>query len=71
MTNDRVVGGLTPECGHHAAALYEVFVEGEISLTDAATAEMAKLVENTFRDVNIAFANELAGVCDHLGLDVW
>jgi UDP-N-acetyl-D-mannosaminuronic acid dehydrogenase len=71
VSNDRVVGGLTPECGRRAAALYKVFVKGEISLTDAATAELAKLVENTFRDVNIAFANELAAVCDHLGLDVW
>jgi len=71
VSNDRVVGGLTPECGRRAAFLYELFVEGEISLTDAASAEMAKLVENTFRDVNIAFANELAEVCDHLGLDVW
>ena len=71
VTNDRVVGGLTPECARRAAELYEVFVKGEISLTDASTAEMAKLVENTFRDVNIAFANELAEVCDHLGLDVW
>jgi UDP-N-acetyl-D-mannosaminuronic acid dehydrogenase len=71
VSNDRVVGGLTPECGRRAASLYEHFVEGEISLTDAASAEMAKLVENTFRDVNIAFANELAEVCDHLGLDVW
>jgi UDP-N-acetyl-D-mannosaminuronic acid dehydrogenase len=71
VSNDRVVGGLTPECGRRAASLYELFVEGEISLTDAASAEMAKLVENTFRDVNIAFANELAEVCDHLGLDVW
>ncbi|MGN6250589.1 MAG: UDP-N-acetyl-D-mannosamine dehydrogenase [Marmoricola sp.] len=71
VTNDRIVGGLTPECSQRAAELYRVFVEGEISLTDAATAEMSKLVENTFRDVNIAFANELAAVCDRLGLDVW
>lgn len=71
VANDRVVGGMTPECGRRAAALYEIFVEGGISLTDTETAEMAKLVENTFRDVNIALANELANVCDRLGLDVW
>ncbi len=71
VSNDRVVGGLTPECSRRAARLYELFCEGEISLTDASTAEMAKLVENTFRDVNIAFANELATICDRLGLDVW
>jgi UDP-N-acetyl-D-mannosaminuronic acid dehydrogenase len=71
VTNDRIVGGLTPECARRAAVLYEVFVTGTISLTDASTAEMAKLVENTFRDVNIAFANELSTVCDRLGIDVW
>ena len=54
-----------------AAALYRVFVRGDVRITDATSAEMAKLVENSFRDVNIAFANELASVCDHLGLDVW
>lgn len=70
-TNDRVVGGLTPECAERAAALYRTFVTGEILLTDAATAEMAKLTENSFRDVNIAFANELAEICEQLGLDVW
>lgn len=71
VANDRVVGGMTPECARRAAALYEVFVKGAISLTDASTAEMAKLVENTFRDVNIALANELATICDRLGIDVW
>lgn len=71
VANDRVVGGMTPECGRRAAELYGIFVEGQISLAGAATAELVKLVENTFRDVNIAFANELAAVCDRLGLDVW
>jgi UDP-N-acetyl-D-mannosaminuronic acid dehydrogenase len=71
VTNDRLVGGLTPECARRAAALYRVFCRGEVVLTDAASAEMAKLVENSFRDVNIAFANELAEVCEQLGLDVW
>jgi len=71
VTNDRVVGGLTPACAERAAALYELFCQGEILLTDAASAEMAKLVENSFRDVNIAFANELSNICDRLGFDVW
>jgi UDP-N-acetyl-D-mannosaminuronic acid dehydrogenase len=70
-TNDRIVGGLTPECARRAAALYDMVVTGTISLTDASTAEMAKLVENTFRDVNIAFANELSTICDRVGIDVW
>lgn len=69
--NDRVIGGLTPTCAERAAELYRLFSRGEIALTDAASAEMAKLVENSFRDVNIAFANELANICDELGFDVW
>ena len=69
--NDRVIGGLTPACAARAATLYRLFSRGEIALTDAASAEMAKLVENSFRDVNIAFANELANICDELGFDVW
>ncbi|ADU49777.1 UDP-N-acetyl-D-mannosamine dehydrogenase [Intrasporangium calvum] len=71
FSNDRVVGGLTPACAEKAAQLYRTFVTGEILLTDATTAEMAKLTENSFRDVNIAFANELAEICEQLGLDVW
>ena len=71
VSNDRVVGGLTPECARRAADVYALFCRGEILYTDAESAEMAKLVENSFRDVNIAFANELAGVCEHLDLDVW
>ncbi|MBE3074019.1 MAG: UDP-N-acetyl-D-mannosamine dehydrogenase [Actinobacteria bacterium] len=71
VTNDRVVGGLTPACSQRAAEIYRVFCEGEILLTDAASAEMAKLTENSFRDVNIAFANELSTVCDEIGVDVW
>jgi UDP-N-acetyl-D-mannosaminuronic acid dehydrogenase len=71
VTNDRVVGGITPECARRAATVYELFCQGEILFTDAESAEMAKLVENSFRDVNIAFANELANVCDRLGFDVW
>lgn len=71
ITNDRLVGGLTPECARRAATLYRIFCRGSVVITDAASAEMAKLVENSFRDVNIAFANELASVCEHMGLDVW
>lgn len=71
VTNDRVIGGLTEEGGQLAKQLYEIICQGEILLTDATTAEMTKLVENTFRDVNIAFANELSMICDSLGIDVW
>lgn len=71
VENDRVVGGLSSSCAERAAEVYRVFCKGEIVLTDAASAEMAKLVENSFRDVNIAFANELAQICEHLELDVW
>lgn len=71
VTNDRVVGGVTARCAEKAAAIYRVFTQGEILLSDAASAEMAKLVENAYRDVNIAFANELSLISDHLLLDVW
>jgi UDP-N-acetyl-D-mannosaminuronic acid dehydrogenase len=70
-TNDRVIGGLTPACAARAAELYRTFCRGELILTDAASAEMAKLAENAYRDVNIAFANELSLICQRLGLDVW
>jgi len=69
--NDRVIGGMTPQCSEAAVALYKVFVEGECVVTNARTAEMAKLTENSFRDVNIAFANELSIICDKLEIDVW
>jgi UDP-N-acetyl-D-mannosaminuronic acid dehydrogenase len=71
VTNDRVVGGLTPAAAEAAAELYRVFCQGEIHLTDATTAEMTKLVENAYRDVNIAFANELSVISDNLEIDVW
>ncbi|MEV0891292.1 UDP-N-acetyl-D-mannosamine dehydrogenase [Promicromonospora sp. MEB111] len=71
VTNDRIVGGLTPEAAQRARDLYRVFCQGEILLTDAVTAELAKLVENSFRDVNIAFANELSVIADRLDVDVW
>ncbi len=71
LTNDRVVGGITRRCAERAATIYRVFCQGEILLTDASSAEMAKLVENASRDVNIAFANELSLICESLKLDVW
>ena len=71
VTNDRVIGGITPRCAEKAASIYRVFVQGDIVLSDAASAEMAKLVENAYRDVNIAFANELSLISEHLELDVW
>ncbi len=69
--NDRVIGGLSPACSLAAASLYGRFVQGECIVTDARTAEMCKLTENSFRDVNIAFANELSMICDRLGINPW
>lgn len=71
VTNDRVIGGITTRCAEKAATVYRVFCQGKLLLSDAASAEMAKLVENAYRDVNIAFANELSLICDKLRLDVW
>ncbi|WP_169764351.1 UDP-N-acetyl-D-mannosamine dehydrogenase [Campylobacter mucosalis] len=71
VQNDRIVGGLTKEASLKIAEFYRTFVEGEILQTDARTAEMAKLTENSFRDVNIAFANELSILCDKFGINVW
>lgn len=71
VSNDRIIGGMSPLCSQQATALYKVFVEGECIATDARSAEMSKVTENSFRDVNIAFANELSLICDQLGMDVW
>jgi UDP-N-acetyl-D-mannosaminuronic acid dehydrogenase len=71
VRNDRVIGGVSRRCAERAADLYRIFVDGECLLTDARTAELVKLAENSYRDVNIAFANELSLVCDHLDIDVW
>jgi len=71
IQNDRVVGGMTPKCSQVAADVYKIFVEAECIITDTRTAEMAKLTENSFRDVNIAFANELSIICDKLDINVW
>ena len=67
--NNRIVGGITPECTEAGANVYSTFVKGEIIKTNAKTAEMSKLMENTFRDVNIALANELAKVCNELEIN--
>jgi len=69
--NDRSIGGITPRCARKALAFYKRFVKGECVTTDVRSAEMTKLVENAFRDVNIAFANELSMIADRQGLDVW
>lgn len=71
VENDRVIGGMTPKCSELARDLYQCFVRGECILTDARTAEMCKLTENSFRDVNIAFANEMSVICDKLDINVW
>ncbi|CAE6844934.1 UDP-N-acetyl-D-mannosamine dehydrogenase [Paraburkholderia nemoris] len=71
VENDRVIGGMTARCSEAAAELYRIFVRGDCILTDARTAEMCKLTENSFRDVNIAFANELSIISDKLDINVW
>jgi UDP-N-acetyl-D-mannosaminuronic acid dehydrogenase len=71
VENDRIIGGMTAKCSAMATAVYKIFVQGECIVTDARTAEMCKLTENSFRDVNIAFANELSMVCDKLNINVW
>ena len=71
VENDRVIGGLTPEATHQVASFYRTFVRGSVLETDAKTAEMCKLTENSFRDVNIAFANELSLICAKDGINVW
>lgn len=71
VENDRVIGGMTEKCSARAVELYKTFVQGECVITNARTAEMAKLTENSCRDVQIAFANELSIICDKLDIDVW
>ncbi|MFC0445710.1 UDP-N-acetyl-D-mannosamine dehydrogenase [Pseudidiomarina halophila] len=71
VQNDRIVGGLSKASSDLAGDLYAIFLKGNCLKTNARTAEMAKLTENSFRDVNIAFANELSLVCDELGINVW
>ena len=71
VSNDRVIGGMTEACSALAIKLYQMFVQGECIVTNARTAEMAKLTENASRDVSIAFANELSIICDKINIDVW
>ena len=71
IKNDRVIGGMTPVCSDRASELYKIFLEGECVVTNSRTAEMCKLTENSFRDVNIAFANELSLICADQGINVW
>ncbi|GKX61094.1 UDP-N-acetyl-D-mannosamine dehydrogenase [Leminorella grimontii] len=71
LQNDRVIGGMTPRCSERASQLYKIFLKGECVVTNARTAEMCKLTENSYRDVNIAFANELSLICDHQDINVW
>lgn len=71
IENDRVVGGINPASAQAAQELYSIFVRGEIVKTDATTAEMVKLMENTYRDINIAIANEFSRLADRFGVDVW
>lgn len=71
ISNDRIIGGMTNRCSQRAVEVYKTFVKGECVITNARTAEMCKLTENSFRDVNIAFANELSIICDKLNINVW
>lgn len=71
VQNDRVIGGISAKCSARSVELYKIFVEGECIITNARTAEMAKLTENSSRDVQIAFANELSMICDKLDINVW
>lgn len=71
VENDRIIGGIDKDSAELAKNLYSTFVKGKIHLADATTAETVKLLENTYRDINIAFANEIAKLCDKIGINVW
>lgn len=71
VSNDRLIGGMTDECAARAKKLYESFARGQIFTTDCRTAEFVKLIENAYRDVNIAFANELSFLSERFDIDVW
>lgn len=71
VNNARIIGGMTRKCAQQAVSMYKIVVEGECFVTNARTAELAKLAENAYRDVNIAFANELSIICDKAGINVW
>ena len=71
VQNNRIIGGMSPKCSQKAVELYTIFTKGNCFVTNCRTAEMTKLTENAFRDVNLAFANELAMICDKLNVDIW
>ena len=71
ISNDRVIGGITKECSDKAADFYKKFVKGDCYETSAETAELSKLAENSFRDLNIAFANEISMICSEKNINVW
>lgn len=71
ISNDRIIGGMSEKSAQASVELYKTFLKGECITTNARTAEMCKLTENSFRDVNIAFANELSVICDKLDINVW
>ncbi|GLB59003.1 nucleotide sugar dehydrogenase [Cytobacillus sp. NCCP-133] len=71
VNNDRIIGGINEESSRLTVELYRTFVKGEIHVTNATTAEMVKVIENTYRDINIAFANELAKISEKINVDVW
>jgi len=71
ISNDRIIGGIDLKSSKHAEKVYKKFVKGSLNLTNSKTAEMCKLVENTYRDINIAYANELSIICEKLKIDVW
>ena len=71
VENDRIIGGVTTQCAERVREIYKIFVKSECLITDCRTAELSKLVENSFRDVNIAFSNELSLICDKLDINVW
>jgi len=71
IENDRVIGGINKKSSELTADLYKTVIQGKIYITDATTAEMVKLIENTYRDLNIAFANELSIICEKIGINVW
>ena len=71
VNNDRIIGGVTIHCAENAREFYKIFVKADCLITDCRTAELSKLVENSYRDVNIAFANELSLICDKLNINVW
>lgn len=71
INNDRIIGGINKSSAQKATDIYKIFVKGDLLITNSRTAEMSKLSENSFRDVNIAFANELSLICDKLDINVW